>query len=226
MLTDTQLELLEQLLRQELSYVPLREELLDHLCCAIEAEMTQGLDFTQAQSKILDQFGAEGLAGVQKQTLHILTLKQKRMKQLIYLGGLAAVISFLMMFSAFSQHLPTLVPMKGEISSEYGKKSEKFHHGIDIKAAEGTPVYAAADGTVQFANEKGNYGILLEVKHTDAYVTKYAHLSKLAVKSGDVVKQGQLIAYCGNTGKSTGPHLHFEVRKNGKTINPRDLWSN
>lgn len=224
MLTDTQVELLEQLLRQELSYVPLREELLDHLCCAIESEMTNGLDFTQAQSRILTQFGSEGLSGVQKQTLDILTLKQKRMKQLIYLGGLAAVISLLMMLSVFSQHLPTMVPMKGEVSAEYGQKSQKFHHGIDIKAAEGTPVYAAADGTVQFAKEKGNYGILVEVKHTDAYVTKYAHLSKLAVQSGDVVKQGQLIAYCGNTGKSTGPHLHFEVRKNGKTIDPREMW--
>ena len=224
MLSDTQIESLETLLQQELSYFPLREELLDHICCAIEAEIETGHEFARAKQLVLDRFGEKGLLGVQQSTIQLLTHNTRRMKQLMYLGSIAAAISLLFMLTAFSQELPSLIPMEGKVSSEFGKKASRFHHGIDIKADEGTPVYAAADGIVEFANERGNYGLLVELNHSPSYTTRYAHLSKVAVKPGTKVKQGQLIAYCGNTGKSTGPHLHFEVRKDGKPINPREVW--
>ena len=99
----------------------------------------------------------------------------------------------------------------------------KLHKGVDFAAPTGTPIYAAGDGVVVEKRRKGGYGNYIRVKHNDTYQTAYAHISKYpkGMKNGKKVKQGQVIAYVGNTGRSTGPHLHYEVLKNGKQINPR-----
>ncbi|MBR6062437.1 MAG: M23 family metallopeptidase [Spirochaetales bacterium] len=99
-----------------------------------------------------------------------------------------------------------------------GKQS--FHSGLDIRGAVGEPVYCSKDGTVINIGVSRVYGNYVEVKHSNNMITKYAHLSKVEVKKGDEVSQGQVIAKIGNTGRSTGPHLHFEIRKNGKLVNP------
>ncbi len=100
----------------------------------------------------------------------------------------------------------------------------KPHTGVDIGVDAGVPIYAAADGTVNIAGWSGGYGNLVTIDHGDGYTTYYAHQSKVAVKSGDRVRAGQLIGYVGSTGNSTGPHLHFEVRLNGKSTNPMDYF--
>ncbi|MCS6985370.1 MAG: M23 family metallopeptidase [Leptospiraceae bacterium] len=100
----------------------------------------------------------------------------------------------------------------------YGGKT--FHSGIDIAAPEGTPIRAAASGIVVFAGEAGSYGFVVILRHQDDYFTVYGHCSSLLVQEGDYVKQGQLIARVGSTGTATGPHLHFEVKRKSRPINP------
>lgn len=117
-----------------------------------------------------------------------------------------------------------LWPVRGTISSDYGYRfifgETNFHRGIDIPAPMGTAINAAADGTVLFAGERGTYGNLVIVSHSNGFVTYYAHCSKFLVQAGDQVTQGQPIAAVGSTGRSTGPHCHFEVRYQNTPIDP------
>jgi len=110
------------------------------------------------------------------------------------------------------------------ISSKFGMRTlngtTRMHKGVDMAAAKGTPIYAAMDGTVYHAGEATGYGLCIYLNHADGIQTRYAHCSKLLVKRGETVKAGQKIAEVGNTGVSTGPHLHFEVRINGEPVNP------
>ncbi len=121
--------------------------------------------------------------------------------------------------------LPTgtfIMPVTGRVTSPYGYRGTEFHTGIDWGANKGTPIYASDGGTVIFAGTKGNYGKLVIIEHEDDVTTYYAHCSKLYVSKGDKVAQGDKIAAVGSTGRSTGPHLHFEIRINGKTVSPLD----
>jgi murein DD-endopeptidase MepM/ murein hydrolase activator NlpD len=94
------------------------------------------------------------------------------------------------------------------------------HLGTDFAAPVGTPVYATGDGSVSWASERGGYGYLVEVQHPNGYSTRYAHLSRIVVRKGAPVQQGQLIAYTGMSGLATGPHLHYEVRRHGRPVDP------
>lgn len=116
---------------------------------------------------------------------------------------------------------------KGWLSSFYGYRADPFtgrktfHHGVDIAGKSGTNVLAAASGLVTWTGEKSGYGYLIEIDHGSGYQTRYAHNKAITVKTGDVVKQGEVIAKMGSTGRSTGPHVHFEVLRHGKKVNPR-----
>jgi len=116
---------------------------------------------------------------------------------------------------------------KGWLSSHFGYRADPFsgkrtfHHGVDIAGKNGSNVVAVASGIVTFADDKNGYGYLIEIDHGEGYVTRYGHNKKILVKAGDLVKQSDVIAKMGSTGRSTGPHVHFEVLKNGKKINPR-----
>ncbi len=104
-------------------------------------------------------------------------------------------------------------------------KIKKMHYGTDFSIKVGTPVYATGDGVVRFTRSSfGGYGKQIEVNHGFGYRTKYAHLSEFVVKKGQKVKRGELIGYSGNTGKSTAPHLHYEVIKDGKKVNPVNFF--
>ncbi len=111
-------------------------------------------------------------------------------------------------------------PSRGTLTSRFGSRWGSMHTGIDIANKTGTPIYAADGGKVSFSGSNGAYGNLVIIDHENGYQTYYAHCSKLLVSKGDRVYKGQHIANVGNTGRSTGPHLHFEVRKNGTPINP------
>ncbi|MDR7871395.1 MAG: peptidoglycan DD-metalloendopeptidase family protein [Tissierellaceae bacterium] len=113
-----------------------------------------------------------------------------------------------------------MMPTRGRISSGYGSRWGRTHKGLDIAASTGTAIKAADAGTVSFAGWKGSYGYMVEIDHGNGYKTRYAHCSKLLVKKGAKVIKGQHIANVGNTGRSTGSHLHFEVLKNGVNQNP------
>jgi len=96
-----------------------------------------------------------------------------------------------------------------------------MHSGIDVAANAGTPVVASAAGRVVFAGEEGAYGLLVEVEHADNFVTRYAHVERVFRGAGDAVGQGDVIATVGATGQATGPHLHFEILKDGAHVDPR-----
>lgn len=112
-------------------------------------------------------------------------------------------------------------PRCATVTSEYGRRWGRMHQGIDIDGDTGHPIYASKAGTVIFAGWSNGYGNLVLVSHGDGVVTAYAHQSAFAVRDGQRVSQGQRIGSIGNTGNSTGPHLHFETRVNGTPVNPR-----
>lgn len=118
------------------------------------------------------------------------------------------------------------IPVKGVVSSPFGKRfdpvsdKKKMHRGIDIKAKLGTPIDAAGDGMVTFAGWRGGYGNLVEIDHGGGLFTRYAQLEKVKVAVGDRVAAGQKIATLGSSGRSTGPHLHFEVIVDGENVDP------
>lgn len=123
--------------------------------------------------------------------------------------------------------IPSGRPTKGYITSNFGTRTDPFrgglaHHlGIDFDANTGDPVAAAAGGVVVFAGKKSGYGNVVEVDHGNGYSTLYGHNSRLVVRVGDIVRAGQTLARAGSTGRSTGPHVHFEVHVNGRPVNPR-----
>ncbi|WP_305987455.1 M23 family metallopeptidase [Roseibium sp. MMSF_3544] len=128
--------------------------------------------------------------------------------------------------------LPVKRPVKnGSVSSNYGPRVDPFlkrlamHTGIDFKAPYGSRVYSTAPGTVLAAKWKGGYGKMVEIRHANGFVTRYAHLSRMHVKAGDHVLAGDLIGNIGSTGRSTGPHLHYEVRRHDKPHNPAKFLS-
>lgn len=112
-------------------------------------------------------------------------------------------------------------PVRGIITSRFGSRRGGTHTGLDIATSQGTPIKAASAGTVTYAGWKGSYGYLVVITHTDSIQTYYAHCSKLYVSEGQTVSQGETIAAVGSTGNSTGPHLHLEIRVNGKVRNPQ-----
>ena len=131
-------------------------------------------------------------------------------------------------------HIPAIQPVSEkhlkQMASGYGYRVDpiygtaKFHEGMDFASNIGTPVYATGNGIVKFAKWHSGYGNLIEIDHGFNYVTRYAHLSEISVATGQQVKRGDLIGKVGNTGKSTGPHLHYEVRLRGIPQNPVNYY--
>ena len=128
--------------------------------------------------------------------------------------------------------MPNHTPVRtGWISSGYGWRKDPFHgrrmfhHGVDIAARYKTQIQAAAAGLVTFSGHKSGYGKVVEINHGNGYRSRYAHAYSLLVKKGEIVSRGQPIALVGSTGRSTGPHLHFEVLEDGKSVNPMSFLS-
>ncbi|WP_320672044.1 peptidoglycan DD-metalloendopeptidase family protein, partial [Patulibacter defluvii] len=119
----------------------------------------------------------------------------------------------------------TAKPISGTVTSPYGARWGRQHAGMDIAAAIGTPIKAYAAGTVAFSGTQSGYGNIVCVDHGDGLQTCYAHMSKNAVRQGAKVQAGDVVGYVGMTGRTTGPHLHFEVRKNGKAVDPAPYYS-
>lgn len=115
---------------------------------------------------------------------------------------------------------------KGYVSSNFGKRRDPFngrqrhHNGIDIAAKHGSKIHTIASGFVTFAGRKGAYGNVIDIHHSDTLKSRYAHLDKIKVKKGEVVRKADIIATMGKTGRATGPHLHLEVWKNGRPVDP------
>lgn len=137
-----------------------------------------------------------------------------------YLNGIIHDISY----------TPLGLPYQGAITSTFGHREDPFgstgietHKGVDIQGPHGAHVKAMAKGTVVFAAPKGGYGNCIILKHANGYETLYGHLSKILVREGEQINIGQTIGNIGSTGRSTGPHLHYEIHKNGQKINPQSF---
>lgn len=121
----------------------------------------------------------------------------------------------------FWSSVPTMWPARGFITSQFGaSRGYRMHEGLDIASRVGTPIVAPGSGIVTFVGYKGGYGYTFKIDHGYGVQTVHAHCSKIFVQEGDRVKRGQLVAHVGNTGSSTGPHLHYEVRVDGVPVNP------
>ncbi|MDA7843084.1 M23 family metallopeptidase [Methylophilaceae bacterium] len=130
--------------------------------------------------------------------------------------------------SVLNETLPTLYPVEVPYtSSSFGWRRDPFlgirafHSGLDFSAAHGEKIMATGAGIVTMVTKEKNYGNVLRIKHGDGLETRYAHCSKILVKKGDIIEKNQVIALVGNTGRSTGPHLHYEIRLNGRALDPR-----
>lgn len=120
-------------------------------------------------------------------------------------------------------------PVNGPVSSGFGSRRHpilgyrRMHSGLDFKAGYGTPIYAVTDGTVAYAGRKGGYGNFVQLNHGGGLASGYGHMSRFAVSSGSRVRRGQIIGYVGSTGLSTGPHLHYELYRGGRAVNPMSV---
>jgi murein DD-endopeptidase MepM/ murein hydrolase activator NlpD len=130
---------------------------------------------------------------------------------------------------ALAAATPSIWPVFGELSSSYGTRTNPFtgapdfHTGLDISASKGQPVRATADGTVTLARPNGNFGNLVVLEHGFGIATRYGHLSRFAVFEGQQIRKGDVVGYVGSTGRSTSPHVHYELLLNGRPTNPLRL---
>ena len=247
-LNEYQIEIIDQLLQQkQLTRAELRSELLDHISCHVESLMAQGLTFEQALLQSLALFDEDEMKNLNQINYFIHFSKRKIMSYSIsaavVIFGLfigtnqmdtnSKIINQSPVVDCIEVDPPSKVPLLEEpkhISSGFGrrihpvKKVKQFHKGVDFAAKKGTLVIAPSNGIIIKAGFDNNYGWNIIIKHDEHYQTRYAHLSELLVKKGDIVILNQTIGKVGNTGKSTAPHLHYEVIKDGKKVDPVDYF--
>jgi murein DD-endopeptidase MepM/ murein hydrolase activator NlpD len=151
---------------------------------------------------------------------------------LVAVSVIFAAIALIILYIRFRKMKTATVPLKGKVTSKFGSRTaptagaSTTHNGVDIAAAVGTPIVSPLDGVVADINTHPTGGKQLIIKHINGYRTGYAHLSGYAVNIGDKVKQGQVIAYVGNTGTTTGAHLHFTLTNSlGIKVNPEDYFN-
>ena len=186
-----------------------------------------GLDLTAFQTPVLVVGGLDNSGeslSQQEMEDDIAKLKEGFSQQREQLSELQ---KYLLTQSSITSSIPSGKPAQsGWVSSFYGKRidpftgKKAFHRGVDVAGKSGTGVIAVADGMVTWIGERGGYGGLVEIDHGNGYVTRYAHNKTIKVELGELVAKGQVIALMGSTGRSTGPHVHFEVLHDGKNVNP------
>ena len=186
--------------------------------------MTEGLTLLPSQGGISGQGDAVRITEFDDYLAEIQTDFQHQYT------SLAQIQDFLIREDNIKSAIPHGSPVKkGWVSSYYGYRidpfsgKKTFHNGIDIAGKAGSKVSSVADGIVTWRGSRGGYGEMIEIDHGNGYQTRYAHNQRLIVDLGERIEKGQAIALMGSTGRSTGPHVHFEVLRDGKTINPADF---
>lgn len=214
----------------------LKQEMLDikNKVEAMEATVERVKDYAkkiQVLSGGADKTADKGLSDKEKRSkLEVLdspTLKTVKYDHLKAEAQISKVHTWLQEKQMWLLAVPSMLPVRGRISSIFGDRKHphtqeiRHHAGVDIVATPGTPVKATADGRVVFSGNREGYGKVVVLEHGFGIQTVYAHNSKLTVPLGARVKKGHLIAHVGSTGHSTGPHLHYEVRRNGVPVDPK-----
>jgi murein DD-endopeptidase MepM/ murein hydrolase activator NlpD len=173
------------------------------------------------ENKFIRSKDAEG-AHVLAQTVDKLSAEATRQEQ-----SLQELQAYFQDQKSLLASVPSIWPTRGWVTSDFGSRLDPYtservmHHGLDIAGTHGKEIVAPSDGTVLFAGLEGGYGNVLVMDHGYGIKTRYGHLSSIRVKAGERVRRGDVIAAMGNTGRSTGPHLHYEIRVNGIAQNPR-----
>jgi murein DD-endopeptidase MepM/ murein hydrolase activator NlpD len=198
------------------------------LCCAIEEEMEKGTDFDSALTQSFARFREDEFRQIQQQTIYLIHHK-KRIMKIIAISALSLLLYFPTAQWVQEQEPPSLHPLGAEykMTSGFGIKKHPFsqgkllHKGIDFKAPTGTPVKAGGNGIVKkIKRQNEGYGYYIIIDHGEGYESLYAQLSAILVEEGQEVTKGDVIGKVGSSGAATGPHLHYEVRKDDKAIDP------
>ncbi|MEM8558030.1 MAG: M23 family metallopeptidase [Bacteroidota bacterium] len=231
-LTDAQVEhIVADLRYRGLLYAPLLDDLVDHVCCLTEARLDEAEPFEDAYAAALAGFGGtRGLHRIQRRTRSAASPHVTLLRTMAYAStAVAAALFAVLSFNASAQE-PSVLPFAKEhlvrVSAEFGQAAkawrgtQRLHRGVDFVVPEGTPIYATGPGVVEVRDDPHGYGLNIVLTHSNVYTSRYSHLSRFAVEDGQTVTQGDLIGYAGNTGRSTGPHLHYEVLRNGEPVDP------
>ncbi len=229
-LTQDQLAHIEQFLEEiGVTFEPFKEEMLDHIAIQIEQEVSNGQIFDQAAASAFESFQEDEIKEIQTQIFKSHNQKQLFMKRLSLAALFLLLISSLLWSSEMEPPSRSPLGEVHKITSHYGPRMhpvnhvKKLHTGVDYQIPIGTQVHATGDGVVlELQEEKKGYGNLIILQHDDEYQSYYASLSEFKVEVGQKISKGEVIGLSGNSGTSTGPHLHYEVRKNGVAENPED----
>ncbi|WOK08769.1 M23 family metallopeptidase [Imperialibacter roseus] len=232
-LTEAQIKTVEQAIDAQCGNTILGNELLDHTCCAIEAYMEGGHSFELALNISLSTFGKNEMKKVSKQVKRTRRYYQLKKQPLGWITPMMAIGLLFIVVNVGAKDRPDRKPTDKDfrVSSAFGQRKDPFdkktkmHLGVDIVTPTGTSIVATADGVVEkVVNDPDGYGIMVTLKHDEGYQTIYAQLLEAKVKVGDKVEKGQQIALSGNSGRSTAPHLHYEVIHNGKRVDPSQYF--
>ncbi len=228
-LSNAQVDFIEARLREQgLQDRDLQHELLDHVCCMVEEHLVAGHSYSQAVNMAFALFPPGEFKRIENESTSFTNQKKiiMRATALFVLGLMLSIPTYLWMLQIDP---PTIAPLAGpiNISSGFGermhpiKKVKKHHRGVDFRAPIGTPVLATSDGVVVKVERKTTgYGKRIIIRHDEHFQTSYSQLSEIKVEEGQAVKKGEVIGAVGSSGASTGPHLHYEVIKDGKAENP------
>lgn len=233
---------LNQKLENQTNKIQNLEQSLEEKVDLYDQKLTQLNEMENKIAKIIEEFNYNNNANVQVATSRSLTegrrlvdhpdnMTIKEINELINLDleNYDKLMKEIEKQMDFAESKPDLKPYKGNLTSYFGYRQNPvtgaytMHDGIDISGDVGDPIVASGSGIVTYAGWNDNYGKMIIITHGYGYETVYAHNSKILVKKGDTVKKGQIISELGNTGRSTGPHLHFEIHKNNQKINPTKL---
>ncbi|MEO0743438.1 MAG: M23 family metallopeptidase [Bacteroidota bacterium] len=235
-LTDAQVaHIVADLKRRGLLYVPLLDDLVDHVCCLTETRLAHGDPFEDAYAAALADFGGtRGLRRVQRRARSAASPHTTLLRRMTYASSAFVALLFVALSFNASAQQPSALPFAKEhlvrVSAEFGqvgkiwRTTQQVHRGVDFVVPEGTPIYATGPGTVELRDEPQSYGLNIVLTHSETYTSRYSHLSRFAVEDGQAVEQGDLIGYAGNTGRSTGPHLHYEVLRDGEPVDPSGYY--
>ena len=233
MLSEFEIDIIVEVIElQGIKHKEFKEELTDHICCFIEEQKSDGLRFEESLKLCLATFEPGEMAQIEQKIINQTKNKKVLMKNIMLFSTMLLLISSTILFSQ-GPTTPTLRPVGEEfkISSHYGIQThpinfkKRHHDGLDISAPTGTPVIATANGKVIIASQDENkYGKHIKIEHKENLQTFYAHLSEINVQEGEVIEKGQVIGKVGNTGLSTGPHLHYEIISDGKKVDPKDFF--
>ena len=210
-----------------ISYINNQLDILDSNSKTLKTQNT--LYSMQIKDKIKD---IEELGETLKGIEDVIGIKGDDKSSLIQRATLAKLTSAQKTFML--QTIPNGSPLKKyKVVSNFGwrihpiSKKKKYHNGIDLRAKRGTRIYSTADGVVRYVQDrnKGAFGRMIIISHNFGFETLYAHLKRTKVKVGDVIKKGQFVGYTGNSGRGSGPHLHYEVKYASKVLNPKDFVS-